>query len=247
MTQMRPASLRIFALASIALAALPALPGCSSGGHELRPAAQATRAAGLQNAAIASEHDVVVVAQADTWPGQSRVTKHVTPLRVRISSANPQPIAVKYENLVLVAEDGTRYVAIPPRAMQFAKATASGAAQPEQEPSRSSISYSGFQIAPYLAQAYPGIQRYKGSFNYDTTYYAKYAKAYPVKWMPTSEMLSWALPEGVIDSGGYVEGYVYFQPVDRHEDVVRLNARFDKAADPSEHIAKVEIPFQIAK
>src|SRR4051812_6502868 len=89
------------------------LIGCSSASQDLKPAATATKAAGLKNAAIASDHDVVVVVQTRAWPGQSNAVARVTPLRVRVTNGNQQPVRVRYQDLRLVAADGTRYAVLP--------------------------------------------------------------------------------------------------------------------------------------
>ena len=56
-------------------------------------------------------------------------------------------------------------------------------------------------------------------------------------------MKSWALPEGVLKSGGYIEGFVYFQRVDKNEGVVRFEVEADKVGDANETVAKLSIPF----
>jgi hypothetical protein len=215
---------------------LAAIIGCSSAGQNLKPAASATKAAGLKNAAIASDRDVVAVVQSRAWPGESRVLEHVAVLRVRVTNGNAQPIRVRYEDLRLIAGDGRRYAAIPPVAADV-KAGAFGR----------NFTYSGFQIAPHLAAAYPGVDAYRGAFDYDPKYYDEYQNAWGPEWLPSNEMKSWALPEGVLDSGGYVEGFVYFERVDKGkgENVVRFDAEFAKAVDPQQIVARISIPFQV--
>src|SRR4051812_18382004 len=152
---------------------LAVLVGCSSASHNLKPAASATKAAGLKNSAIASEHDVVVVVQTRAWPGNSSVTKAVTPLRVRVTNGNEQPVRVSYQALHLVAADGTRYAALPPVTPRPSTEPTAGRAA-KTRPYAQNFTYSGFQIAPHLASAYPGIETYRGSFDYDPQYYDKY-------------------------------------------------------------------------
>ena len=86
---------------------------------------------------------------------------------------------------------------------------------------------------------------YEGAFDYDSQYYDKYANAWPADWMPSGEMLSWALPEGVLNSAGWVEGFVYFQRVDKNAGLVRFEASLAVADHPSNQLAKVAIPFVI--
>ena len=86
---------------------------------------------------------MVVVAQAGAWPGQSDVKKKVTPLRVRITNGSNQQIRVRYEDLALVAVDGTRYSAIPPRAARTMGPSAANAAHEL----RQDFGYAGFLVA----------------------------------------------------------------------------------------------------
>jgi hypothetical protein len=240
--------------AAALLAAACGALGCSSAGQNLIPAASATKAAGLRNAAIASDRDVVVVVQSDAWPGQSRVLKHVTPLRVRVTNDNAQAIRVRYEDLRLIAADGTRYVALPPNTPQGTGDSRYGgtretnnrgdeAASPQAR--RQNFTYSDFRIAPHLAEAYPGIELFHGAFDYDPQYYDKYAHAWHAAALPTAEMKSWALPEGVLESGGYVEGFVYFQRVGHNKGIVRFDSEFAQANDPSRTLAKIAVPFVV--
>jgi len=232
---------------SLLAAAAGVALGCS-GGQTLIPAASATKAAGLRRAAIASDRDVVVVVQSDAWPGQSRVLDQVSPLRVRVTNGNSKAIRVRYEDLRLIAADGTGYVALPPNPPQVdgdVHGDANAGAKPNQTKQRQNFSYSNFELSPQLASAYPGLELYRGEFDYDPQYYDKFAHAWHAQWLPDDEVKSWALPEGVLQSGGYVEGFVYFQHVAANKGVVRFDGQFAQAEDAKRTLAKVAIPFVV--
>jgi len=229
--------MRVARFSSWMVCLLAAAIGCSSAGQSLKPAASATKAAGLKNAAIASDRDVVAVVQSRAWPGESRVLEHVIVLRVRVTNGNAQPIRVRYEDLRLIGKDDRRYAALPPVAAD-AQAGSYGR----------NFTYSGFEIAPHQASAYPGVDVYDGPFDFDPKYYDKYQNAWGPEWLPTNEMKSWALPEGVLSSGGYVEGFVYFERVDKKKGskgVVRFDSEFAQASDPQQTVARISIPFEV--
>ncbi len=62
--------------------------------------------------------------------------------------------------------------------------------------------------------------------------------------LPSREMMERALPEGVVDSGGRVSGFLYFQHVDRREAQVSLEMKLVDAKT-GESLGHLTIPFVV--
>jgi hypothetical protein len=77
--------------------------------------------------------------------------------------------------------------------------------------------------------------------------YAPYYWSYPYEVpLPTEDMLTRALPEGVLEPGGTLDGFLYFQGVIRRENAVSLQVQLVDAKT-NENIGTLDIPFQVHK
>lgn len=219
---------------STVAAALVLLAGCAGGGQNLKPAESAHEVAGMTNAAQATDNHVQVIAQTTNWPSGAKVLEKVEAVRVRITNNGDQPLQIRYGNIRLVAKDGSTYAAIPPFAIHGSVPTREMAVVGDPL-----FMYSGYMTAPYYYGVYPNIVLYDGPFAYDAGYYDTYAPYWTSEALPTPEMIAWALPEGVLQPQGYVDGYVYFQRVPSDKKQVRLDAVLT-AAKPSSKASRTQ-------
>jgi hypothetical protein len=67
-----------------------------------------------------------------------------------------------------------------------------------------------FRLAPGYWVYYPNIPRWTDPWNDDPDYYDRYYSVWQEP-LPTNEMLELALPEGVLEPRGRVNGFLYFQ------------------------------------
>jgi len=64
--------------------------------------------------------------------------------------------------------------------------------------------------------------------------------------LPTPDMLSQALPEGLVQDGGNVTGFLYFPSVTGSEPAVELDMTLSDASD-GEAFGHIAIPFQTSE
>lgn len=64
--------------------------------------------------------------------------------------------------------------------------------------------------------------------------------------LPTQDMLAEALPEGVHEDGGRVDGFIYFQNVTR-EDQVRFELKLVDASNGTELGTPISVPFRVGR
>jgi hypothetical protein len=232
-------SARFFWIGSLCAVAFVACGGAP----ELLPAKTAAAVPGLDNAAVAEDRGVRVVAQSEAWSGETNIDAVLTPMRVRISNGGSAPFAVRYSKLALVAQDGTRYGALPPLAI---RGTVPALARPYSPVMRPGFDHYGFDVAPFYHSVYPSTIPYEGPFPYDRSYHDVAYRRWDLLDLPTDEMITAALPEGVLSSGGHVAGFVYFEKVSTQERGVTLRAEL-VSPDTGAEVAAVSLPFEMTR
>jgi hypothetical protein len=221
-------------VALLAAIAAVGVTGCAST-PELVPAPGAQPAPpGPGKGAVGTVDGVRVIARSDAWSGFPPHLDRVTPILVTIENEGKTPLRIRYNEFTLIAPaTGASYAAIPPFDIRGT----------EVEPI-TTLGYSGFWVAPYYAPYYPGLRPYYGAFPFDHYYYDQYFPAWIDISLPTGDMVQKALPEGVLDPGGRVTGYLYFQNVKREERVVNFTAELMNASTGAS-FGTVRIPFEV--
>lgn len=219
-----------------ALAAL-SLIACSGNRPDLAPAPGAQAApSGRGSGATATVEGVTVEARAGAWNGMPRnLEAESIPLLVEITNNGERPLRLRYNEMQLVAPNGETFNAIPPYRVEGDVA--------ENVDVR--FRGTGFLIAPYLSRYYPLYDPFTGTFLYDRGYYDRFVPAAINVELPTTDMISMALPEGVLEPGGSITGFLYFEDV---EDLDIPSVNFTVAlvhAGSEERIGTVEIPFTV--
>lgn len=229
-------------LAAVLLSACAARPS-------LVPAPEANRVAPGGTIARASDAGVTITVDPDAWSGLD-IENVVTPMRVTIENESDRKLRIMYSDFALVAQEDKRFAALPPYDIH---ATVAGPAPAYRYSplDRMAFSHHGFHIAPFYHYMYPGLSVWNGhAFYFDPLYYGQY---YPY-WgrmrveLPTAEMLRYALPEGVLDEGGSVAGFLYFEHVDPDVSPPEVTFRAEVVDIISEEtITTLEVPFVIRK
>ena len=243
---MRVQPSRSLAMATVTLL----LSGCASAA--LSPAATARTVAGDASLAYDSVGGVRVLVQANAWQGDKSVLGHVQPMRVTIENHSTAVIRVRYGDFALVSQGGRRYPALPPFRVEGELLS------PMLAPGLSPFAYPGFSyrrflIAPYFAPLYPGIPVYRRPYVfYDPGYYAFWYTDFARSVRPSVEVLSLALPEGVIEPEGRVTGFLYFRTVDPEAGAVTFRATIVSVADGvaalgGTVLGEAVVPFTVTK
>lgn len=234
--------------ATITLAAV--LVGCSS--TSLSPGPGVTTKAGTSDVAVSQVDGVAVSVQANAWAGDARVRATVQPIRVTIDNNGDVPIRIRYGDFALISPSGKRYAALPPFRVegQILNPRLAAGYMPYPMPG---FRYRRFYVAPYFSPLYPGIPVFtRPYFFYDPFYYNYYYMGLSDAIRPTMEMLSLALPEGVIEPGGGVQGFLYFEKVDRdlpmvtfRQDLVAVGSEDGETGAAGADFGQISIPFTV--
>ena len=212
-----------------------------AGTPELQPAAGARGLRGVENAAVSCSNGVQVTAQVASWPNDANADRMVTPLRIIVQNEAREPVLVRYADFTLETSAGKQYP-IPPLHVEDRRANLEFPTT--ASPVRANIVYKSFRVAPQYRMHYRGLVPYDGPFDHDAGYYDAHYGYWGSTALPTDEMISRALPEGVVDPGGYVAGYMYFQKVKSSARMV-LHAALP-GAKSGEVAGMVALPFATA-
>jgi hypothetical protein len=129
---------------------------------------------------------------------------------------------------------------------------------PSHEPLHPRFRHDHFYVAPYYGYYYPGWPTWPGwnePGNYPLAYGDQYgdddsepyvtpAPGEPSASFPTDDMLAAALPEGVLQVGGSVEGFLYFQRVDEPTGAVQLQIALVDASI-GQPFGDIAVPLQL--
>lgn len=190
--------------------------------------------------ALAKKAGIMAKVSGEAWDAfPARLGREVTPIRVTIENEGDEPIRMHFSDMFLVDESGERYHALPIFELNGSVYYHEPVAAPE-------FAYRGFYVAPHYADIYPGLPHWPGAhYAYDFGYYDHY---WGVTWqveLPTAAMIRKALPEGVLDPGGRVSGFVYFEHVGEI-DADRLRFVYTpREAGDDQAIARLTVPFRV--
>jgi hypothetical protein len=201
----------------------------------LVPAPGTVGVGGVGKGAAAEDAAVRIVARAQAWRGDPADLRGVvTPLLVTIDNGSGRPLGVRYDRFTLEAPDGRTFAAIPPFDIE---ATVTEPVAYTASPA------GGFLVAPYLSPYYPWMPVFNGPFLHDGWYYSRHRPVFRRIDLPTGDMVRKALPEGVVEPGGRVSGFLYLEDVRDVEGVSFVARLVDARSD--QLFGTVRIPFVV--
>lgn len=198
--------------AIVLASAMLCLEGCATTPRNpLEPAAFEDPAVAPGDAIEETVEGVHVTAAVEAWPGTPAVLDHVTPVRLTIRNDSGQPIRVHLSDMRLVDDRGGTYAALPLYLINGRAEIDTYAYRPTP-----GFDYDRYYIDSPYAPYYGGFGVYDYGYPYDYYDYYDYDRYYEY-WntvpLPTQRMVDLVIPEGVVEDGGFVSGFVYFERV----------------------------------
>lgn len=228
--------------AAVAAVFFSLLAGCASR-SDLQPAPDARMSDTLPSAAISKVGGIEVVAQSEAWTGRPDVTQEITPVRIEIRNDGEHLLRIRYSDFALTNDKGVRYSSIPPYGIQgtVEEPMLVREYSPVRQPR---FRHRGFRVANYLSPAYPTMTASSDPFYYEPQYHSTYYRYWEYVDLPTPHMLDVGLPEGVVEPGGMVSGFLYFEHVDPGDDRVLFTADLVDART-GKRLGTASIPFLV--
>jgi hypothetical protein len=213
----------------------------------------------------ANASGVQVLVDGSAWKGDPPdLGTLFTPVKVTIANQSGKTLRVSYADFSLSGSSGFKYSAIPPMSAkgQISEAPSHDRLRTQLaffEPSAGSgmegkvqlaqfehrYEHDHFLVAPHYSDFYPGWGVWPGAYPYDPFFYDNLYASWPEK-LPTQDMLSQGLPEGAVQNGGKVAGFVYFQGVGNRESAVTFAMSLVDATT-GQSFGQLGIPFTVSK
>lgn len=236
---MRRKSGQLLALTAV----LAALAGCAP--MKLRPAPEAQRVPRAPFAAVAESADVHMVVEPESWRGHpDGLDRKLTPIKVTIENRGSRPLRICYEDFIIETGQGTRHTPLPP--VDIRGQVTELADHPVYVPRYTVVprfGHRGFYVVPWYGPYYPGLRPWRTPWPYSRTYYDTYYPRWTVK-LPTADMIERAIPEGVIEPGGSVTGFLYFPALEKDLERIAFKAHFSTPSE-REPVADLTVPFVV--
>lgn len=214
----------------------------------LQPRPDARSLAGNTSAAVAEAAGVRLIADGAAWKGSPRnLERRLTPVEIRLENQSGRPLSIRYELFDLVGESRFHYAALSLLDMEEAR-DAGPVCVSGYVPGYSWGLYASWGSRWGWRSRVPWRPWWPGPF-YDPFYDPYYGPPPYVRCeepLPTEDMLARALPEGSLENGGTVAGFLYFQGVAEREHQVILQARLVDAST-GEPFGELRIPFQVRR
>ncbi len=175
---------------------------------------------------------------ADAWTGLPPDIGHIVPLLVTIENNGTAPIRIRYDQFFIVGPIGDKMRALPPFEIRGHEWV-----DPYYIPGGYPFAADRFYVAPYLGGFYPGLRPFGGPFVYDPWFYTAYYPAWRVG-LPTQDMMVQALPEGVVEPGGKVAGFLYMEHKPKDGKYSKFIGQIVNA-ETQETLGNISVPIEI--
>lgn len=213
------------------------LPALSCAHTKMLPAASAHTVAGAPEAAAEEIGGLRVSAEGDDWSANPvDLSSHLTPVKVRIVNHSGAPARIEYAQFTLVGGHGHVYRAIPVVPLEHeTPRDGAGTIHPIYAASK-------FFVAPRYHDLYPTLPAWPRPLERVDT---DSGEARWAQGLPTHAMERMGLPEGVLDDGGEISGFLYFENATKWESRITFEADIADGRYGDRELAEIEIPFRV--
>jgi hypothetical protein len=236
----------VFVATALFMISIPLVSCRDSAG--IKPSSETAQLSPVQQEIASDMAPVRIDARPESWPGDKAIEFKVTPVHVKIENRSKRPLAIRYSDFKVITPRGSEFSALPVFPIE---AKDRGPVVPGTLPILTPVAYPpiqdpqfefrDFRVAPYLERLYPTVPVHEGPFPYDQSYNLRHSSYWQGTNLPDLEMIRRALPEGVLQPGGWVTGWLYFQkfePMPAGTLVVSLTDTSGKVLAPA------QIPIQ---
>jgi hypothetical protein len=204
--------------------------------RSFRASSQAQQVPGSPNQARASASGVTLQVEVDSWNGDpANLNTVLTPVKVSITNESERAVSLRYQNFTLSNPSGVSSSALPPFEIRGATDSPQRAIVPD-------FTYRNFMLYPPYRFYGSGLGYWGDNWGYDAGWYNSF-HGYWQRTLPTADMLRKAIPEGVLNPGGSVAGYLFFQRVPESTPSVQLQASLMDARSHRK-FGTIRMPFE---
>ena len=182
--------------------------------------------------AIAELAGVRIFVSADSWQGDpANLPELYTPVLLRVENHSGKAVRIAYRDMRLHGSSGSRYRVVSPQ--QFSGIVPAGYSsfEPAVGPR---FDHDRFFVDPEFSYPQDSIPHADG----------RYSK--PEPWA-TPDMIAEALPEGAVDDGVLVSGFVYFPALRKGESAARFVMHLTDADGPELGLVSIPFPHEVQR
>lgn len=208
--------------------------------------ADAERLEATRTAARAQTGGVKVFIEADAWRGRPvALSEVVTPVRISVENSSGRPLRIAYADFTLRGQKQYHALAVlerdeTPLSMGSMAVVLTGTAEAERPLIAPRFGSRGFFIAPFYQRQFPRYEPWPRSLDRDPALSVERPRLRAN--LPSRDMVAEGVPEGVVESGGFVSGFVFFDRVEPGEKRVVFDLALTDP-DTAERWGDVRIPF----
>ncbi len=211
----------------------------------LKPENSFQVSANVQDAVRVNCAGVSIMVEPGVWYGPENSGKEIVPVQITISNNSGFPILIRYSDFFMVgSKTGNVYRALPP--YHFDNTVESIVIRlPGVSPFKPNFVAEKFGVAYYCSEMYPEFPVWQGVFQFERLFYERYYPVWTKKKLPSgAALIQSEIPEGVLLSGGFLNGFLYFETFKKAEKQVVMNFRLCEA-NRGLILEKISMPFSV--
>ena len=202
------------------------------------PASTARVIADAPSFAVVEQDGVRVSASGDDWTARpADLPDRLTPMRVRIVNHSGRSLQILYNRFVLAGARGRLYRPLPPVPLFHERPLDSvGTVRPF-------FASASFFVRPAYRDVYPSLPPWPTRLPGEDSFYERQYKLWG-RDLPTPEVQRMALPEGVLEDGGQISGFLFFENATGRESKLLFKANLE-AGQGGRTVTSISIPFRV--
>jgi len=209
------------------------LAGCVSN-DRWHPAPSARGSAGDSSTGVGQAGGVELAVRVGAWRAEPpNLEEAVLPIQITLENRGSHSLRVSYTEFRFRGVDLDSRP-LPPRKLVGREV------EVQSDPILIPQSGPGFHAAPGRMPAPPGFNPWRLPWQDDQSFYSRQYAKWTVS-LPTVEMISLSLPEGVLDPGARIEGFLYFERLEGMREPRFVFNLVDARTGVT--FGKIEIPF----
>ncbi|NLD98327.1 MAG: hypothetical protein GX640_00500 [Fibrobacter sp.] len=139
--------------------------------------------------------------------------KKIAIYKVKIINHSSAKLLIRYKNFKIITQKaGYTFNALPPYEI-FGSSHKQMVVLPYPFPVHHQIEHFRFSVAPFSSRMYQELPVSNHLFTIDSSYYSMHFNKLAVSGISVERILEKIVPEGVVDTGGYISGYLYFEKI----------------------------------
>jgi hypothetical protein len=202
------------------------------------PASTARLVPGAPGFAVAEQDGVRVAASGDDWTARpADLPDRLTPVRVRIVNHSGRALQILYDRFALAGARGRLYRPLPPVPLSHERPLDSAGTV------RPFFASASFFVRPACRDVYPSLPPWHDRLPSEDGFYERQYKLWG-RDLPTPEVQRMGLPEGVLEDGGQITGFLFFENATGRESKLLFKANLE-ADQGGRTVTAISIPFRV--